>query len=194
MMFEERISAVKARKKILEKDIESKKRQLEAHEAEQESAIEAKVILQTAAKNTQKNLEIHFSNIVTKALMVVFDDPYVFAPKFIERRNKTECDLWLIKDDRKLRPKFAVGGGVRDIVSFALRLSYWKLERSSPVIILDEPFKNLSRTLIPKAVDTLKFLSEKFNLQLIIVTHIPEIADQADRLFEVDQGQVNLIM
>jgi DNA repair exonuclease SbcCD ATPase subunit len=114
-------------------------------------------------------------------------------PEFVERRNKTECDLWLMKDGQKLRPKFAVGGGVRDIVSFALRLSYWRLEKSSPVMILDEPFKNLSRNLIPKAVDTLKYLSNKFNLQMIIVTHIPELAEQADRLFEVEQGQVQQI-
>jgi len=193
MTLEKRINALKARKKVLEEDIIKNQSLLEEHEKEKESALEAKIILQTAATNTQKNLEIHFSNIVTKALKIIFEDPYTFVPKFVERRNKTECDLWLVKDNKMLRPKFAVGGGVRDIVSFALRLSYWKLERSSPVILLDEPFKNLSRHLIPKAVDTLKFLADKFQLQLIIVTHIPEIAQQADRLFEVEQGNVTTV-
>ncbi len=193
MNFEQRINSIEAYKTILEQNIEKKKDILKEHQQEQKNAIEAKIILQIAAKNTQSNLEFHFSNIVTKALHVVFDDPYKFVPEFIERRNKTECDLWLIRDDQKLRPKFAVGGGVRDIIAFALRLSYWKIEKSSPIIILDEPFKNLSRNLIPKAINILRFLSNKFNLQMIIVTHIAEIAEQADSLFEVEQGQIQQI-
>ncbi len=191
-MLENRIRNLIARKEMLEKDLKDKESILKQHKNEKEAAIEAKIILQTAAKNTQKNIEIHFSDIVTKAMHIVFDDPYTFVPEFVERRNKTECDFWLVQNEEKLRPRFSVGGGVLDLVSFALRLSYWKLERTSPVIILDEPFKNLSRKLIPKAAETLKYLSNKFNLQMIIVTHIPEIAEQGDRVFNVDNGNVYL--
>ena len=191
MNFATRIDRVKAKVSVLKQDIAEKKERLEQCQDEKESALEAKVILQLAAKNTQKNIEVHFSDLVTKALSIVFDEPYTFVPEFVERRNKTECDFWFMKNGEKLRPRFSVGGGVRDVASFALRLSYWKLENSSPVLILDEPFRNLSRTLVPKAAETLKYLSNMFKLQMIIVTHSDEIMKQADKIFEVNKGVVH---
>lgn len=189
-MFEDRIQEHKARKKIIEEEIEEKKKVLFSHEEEKEAIQEARIVLQVAAKETQENIEAHISNLVTKAIHIVFDDPYIFQPEFVERRNKTECDFWLVQDNEKYRPQFSVGGGVMDIIAFALRLAYWRLENSAPIIILDEPFKNLSKTLIPKAAETLRFLSNELSLQMIITTHIKEITEQADKVFSVKQGNV----
>lgn len=190
MKYNQRLQKLKIRKDLLQKDIDKIQEKLYSIDQEKTYAQEAKAILQVAAKQTQRNIEIHFSDLITKALHIVFDSPYTFVPEFVERRNKTECDFWLVKDDNKLKPKFTVGGGVLDIVSFALRLSYWKLEKSSPVLILDEPFKNLSRNLLPKAVQMLKYLSETFKIQMIIVSHSPEIIDIGDAVFEIENGKL----
>lgn len=189
-MFDDRIHEHKAHKKILEKRIKDNKKALSSHYKEQEAIQEARTIIQIAAKETQENIEEHISNLVTKSMHIVFDNPYVFKPEFIERRNKTECDFWLERDGERIKPRFSVGGGVMDIIAFALRLSYWKLENCASVIILDEPFKNLSKKLIPKAAETLKFLSEELNLQMIISTHIEEITEQADKIFEISDGKI----
>jgi len=190
MRFNQRFQKLKAKKEILEKDIDLIQEKLYTLEQEKLASQEAKAILQVAAKQTQKNIEIHFSDLITKALHIVFDSPYTFVPEFVERRNKTECDFWLVQNANKLKPKFTVGGGVLDITSFALRLSYWKLEKGAPILILDEPFKNLSSNLLPKAIQMLKHLSDIFKLQIIIVTHSKEIMNHADRLFHVEQGNV----
>lgn len=189
-MFDDKINELKARRKIVKEEITKSKKSLENHEKEKEAIQEARSILQVSAKETQENIEHHLSNLVTKAMHIVFEDPYTFQPEFVERRNKTECDFWLIKNEERLRPRFSVGGGVMDIIAFALRLAYWRLENSSPVIILDEPFKNLSDSLIPKAAETLKFLSNEFGLQMIITTHITEITNQADKVFSIKNGKV----
>jgi len=190
--LESRINTLVTEKQFIEDTIEEKEQKLKGYEEEKEAAQEAKVILQIAAKETQKNIELHFSSLITKALHVVFDEELTFQPEFIERRNKTECDFWILKNDKKMRPEFSVGGGVLDVISFATRLSYWKLEnkfyKTSPIIILDEPFKNLSRKLLPRAADMLRYLTDKLNLQMLIITHSPEITKKADKIFRIDEG------
>jgi len=189
MSFESRINSLNAEKKVIENDLKKKQNELQSYQEEKEAAEEARIILQTAARKTQQNIEIHFSDLVTKAMQLVFDNPYVFQPEFIEKRNKTECDLWFVKNNQKLRPRFASGGGALDVASFALRLAYWRLEKSAPVLILDEPFKNLSRNLMPKAVEMLKMLSNEFGLQIIMITHIQEIVEEANKVFKIQGGK-----
>jgi len=191
MSFTERINKLKAERSILEDELRRKQDSLKEAQEEMTCADEARAILQAAAQVTQKNLEVHFSDLVTKAFRIVFDDPYIFLPEFVERRNQTECDLWFVKNDKKLRPRFAAGHGVLDVASFALQLAYWKLEKGEPVIINDEPFRHLSRSLIPRAVEMIRMLSNEFGLQIIMVSHIDEIADAADKVFSVNKGKVS---
>ena len=77
------------------------------------------------------------------------------------------------------------GGGVVDVSSFALRIATWSLSKTNNVIILDEPFKHLSNDLQSRAGEILKRLSEKLKLQILMSTHIEDIIDVADRVFEV---------
>jgi len=148
---------------------------------------EAQAIIQKVAKDTQSQLEIHISDIVTMALETIFDDPYEFRIEFVVKRNKTECELIFEKDGVKIHPLSASGGGVIDTASFALRIALWTLQtpRSRNTIILDEPFKFLSKDLLPRACDLLQELQKKLNLQFIIVTHLDELAECADKTFEV---------
>jgi DNA repair exonuclease SbcCD ATPase subunit len=149
-------------------------------------AEKAQLIIQHVAKQTQQELEYHISNLVTMALSSIFPNPYEFQLEFIIRRNKTEADLWLVKDNEKLDPLNATGGGVVDVTSFALRVALWSLKRprSRNILILDEPFKNLSNDLQPKASQLLKELSDKLGLQILMVTHSQDLIEAADKVFE----------
>jgi DNA repair exonuclease SbcCD ATPase subunit len=150
----------------------------------------AQAIIQKVAQETQEELEFHISDIVSMALSTVFDTPYKFRVEFVIKRNKTECDL-VFEDDKgeKIDPMTASGGGVVDVVTLALRLALWTLQvpRSRNVIILDEPLKFLSKNLLPRAGELLQELSKRLNLQFIIVTHLSELTDCADKVFTVTQ-------
>ncbi|MBW1976336.1 MAG: AAA family ATPase [Deltaproteobacteria bacterium] len=145
----------------------------------------AREIIRQVGLKTQQQLEFHISDIVTMALEAVFPDPYLFKAEFIQRRNKTECDLWFVRDEDKVDPISSTGGGVIDIASFALRIASWSIQhpRSRAVLFLDEPFKHLSIELLPKAAQVMKQLSEQLNLQVIMVTHSEELAEAADKTF-----------
>lgn len=152
---------------------------------------EAQIFLQKVAQNTQEKLKFDIEAIVNLALESVFPDEYLFQMNFEVSRGKTEAEL-LFCDKRTgqtIDPMEASGGGVIDITTFALRIAAFALESGTDnLIILDEPFKFVSRDLQERAGEILKTLSEKMKLQVIMVTHIPEFIDVADKVFEVKKN------
>jgi len=146
--------------------------------------LKVQVLFQKAAEMTQKQLEFHISGLVSTALAAVWDDPYEFKVEFIQRRGKTEADLWLIRNGSKIKPLDASGGGVVDILSIALRMAFWSLTKETrPLLILDEPFKHLSNNLQSKASAMLRMISKKLKLQILMISHIEELVANADRVF-----------
>ena len=162
-------------------------RKLRQSKQQLKRATEALQLIQKAAQETQQQLEYHISNIVTLALTTVFDESYGFIARFVIRRNSTECDLLLTKDGQEMSPMDAVGGGVIDIISFALRIAYWSMKPNRPVFILDEPFRFLSVDLQERASEMIKTISNELGLQIIMVSHLPNIIGSADKIFNVKQ-------
>lgn len=147
----------------------------------------ARVIVKQVSLKTQQQLQYHISDITSLALESIFDEPYELKAKFVERRNKTECDLLFTRDGEDLDPISASGGGAVDVAAFALRIASWSMERprSRPVIILDEPMRFLSEDLQERASKMIKELSDKLGIEFIIITHEQELTTYADKVFEV---------
>lgn len=144
-------------------------------------------IVKLVGLKTQKNLQFHISDVSTMALDSVFDESYLLLAEFIERRGRTECDLLLKTDDMAVDPLSATGGGVVDVLSFALRVAAYSLQRPRvrPVLLLDEPFTHLSEQLFPKACALLTRISEELGIQIIIITHAEALMDCADKVFQI---------
>lgn len=148
---------------------------------------QAREIIREVGLKTQEQLQYHIGDITSLALEAVFNDPYSLTVEFVQRRNKTECDLYFVRENEKVDPLSASGGGAVDVASFALRIASWSMTkpRTRSTIILDEPLRFLSADMQEKASQMIKELSEKLGLQFIIVTHEPILANYADRVFEV---------
>ena len=164
----------------VKKEIVNKTRSLHRHE-------KAREIIRDVGLKTQQQLQFYISDITTLALNAVFDDPYELKVSFVQRRNKTECDLTFVRGELEIDPIEASGVGAIDVASFALRIASWSMmrPRSRNVIILDEPFRYLSENYQEQASLMVKELSKKLGLQFIIVTHEQVLAEHADRVFEV---------
>lgn len=148
----------------------------------------AQMIIQEVARKTQEKIKFHIEDVVGLAISTIFGNEYNFELDFVVKRNKTECDMFLIdKEGNRFNPIDDNGGGVVDLVSFALRISLWNLQRGKKnnTIILDETFKHLSKDNIDNVSMLLKNLSERLEIQFILVTHIPEFSEIADKVFEV---------
>jgi DNA repair exonuclease SbcCD ATPase subunit len=158
---------------------------------ESEHLEKAQMIIQQVAKMTQQELEYHIAELVSLALSSVFPDPYELHLDFVTRRNRTEADISFTSSNsgEKIHPATGTGGGAVDVAAFALRISGWHLKRprSRNTMIFDEPFRFLSKDLQSKASDMLKEISEKLNLQMIIVTHEESLAFAATRRIKVSK-------
>jgi DNA repair exonuclease SbcCD ATPase subunit len=148
----------------------------------------AQVFLQKAAQDTQEQLKIHVEDIVQLALDAIFPDKYTFEIQFNIAYGKTTAELVFIskQSGHIVDPMIASGGGVVDVCSFALRLACWTLSRGvDKVIILDEPFRFLSKNLQERAGTLLKELSDKLDIQIILTTHLDALIDAADKTIDV---------
>lgn len=147
----------------------------------------AQTIIQLVSKRTQEELEYRLSEIVSLALAAVFNDPYRLKVNFVIRRNKTECDLLFEKHKEIFDPMTDSGGGAIDIAAMALRVAIWSLTRPRirNVLILDEPFRFLSKEYQKKASIMLRELSKKLKLQIIMVSHSESLIEGANKVFQV---------
>lgn len=175
----------------IKKSLEEAKQRKESSEVSLQDHEKARDLIKQAALKTQENLAFHISDITSLALQAVFDDPYELKVEFVQRRNKTECDLLFEKNGETFQPLDASGGGVVDVASFALRIASWAMEipRSRKTIILDEPMRFLSSDLQTKASTMIKEISQKLGLQFIIITHEEQLTEDADRIFIVEQNK-----
>jgi DNA repair exonuclease SbcCD ATPase subunit len=164
----------------IQKELEEKRISLHKHE-------EAREIIRTVGQKTQSELTFHIKDIVSLALDSVFDSPYSFGIDFVQRRQKTECDLYFERDGNKIDPMTASGVGAVDIASFALRIASWSMARprTRNVIILDEPFRFLSENYQEQAGMMVKEISNKLGIQFLIISHNETLASNADKTFNV---------
>ena len=167
----------------IELSIDDNRKQLRGHE-------KAKEVIKQVGLKTQQQLSYNISEITSMALDAVLDDPYELELEFVERRNKTECDIYFVRDGIRIDP-FSGGGGAIDIAAFALRVASWSMQtpRSRNVLVLDEPFKHLKgEQANRKMLDMVSELSSRLKIQIIMVSdeRVSRAAtiEATDKLFE----------
>lgn len=153
--------------------------------ARMESIEKAQALIQKVAQETQELLTFQINDVVNTALSTCFPDEYVFKIEFEIKREKTEAKLIFIKNGFEINPMSASGGGVVDVASFALRIAAWSLSNYNNTLIIDEGFRFLSRDLQPRAAEILEEISKKLNLQIVQVSHSPDIIEKSDKVFSV---------
>ena len=153
----------------------------------------ARIAIQTIAQQTQKNVEKRISSLISLALQaVIYDKSYSFEVEFVQRRNRTECDLYLVENGVRINPMNATGGGCIDIVKFAAAVAFSTFKPSRRIFIADEPFRNLSEKYHTAASKMMKMLSEtkdksgrQIMEQFVIISHMEKINNSADNLIDI---------
>lgn len=149
---------------------------------------EAVKIIQEVAKATQQELECEISEIVTAAIQAIFKEAHSLKINFEMKRNKTEAEIF-VQDEKgnALDLYNDDGGGLIDIVTFSLRLACWRIkaDKTSAIFLFDEPWKNLSKKFRPAAMQFMKDISSKMGAQIIMITHVPDFIEAADKVIEI---------
>jgi len=187
---EEWVQRQQAKRDLLESQLAQKRRQLEEKESRDEDLRKARWVLTEVVKRTQLRFKGYVETLVTKCINTVFDRDFEFVLNYEIKANKTYIQP-LVKEggNEPQVPKEEMGVGILDLLSFALRVVLWSLERprSRAVFILDEPMRDLGKgKLLDRAGDVLRELSQRLGFQLIVITHEPQLSRIADRTFRIE--------
>jgi len=174
-------------KNIFEKDLKHKKRSFTFTNIKINNLEEVHSVWIKLADKIQMNARSHIEAVVTMAIQSVFQKPYKFKLVFEEKRNNITCTPLVIEDGYEYSPKDQMGGGMIDIIGFALRITLWSMRvpRSRNIFMLDEPFR-FCGDLTLKAAVMLKKLSEKLKFQVLLVTHNTELKEVCDRVWVIN--------
>ena len=154
-----------------------------------EALEKAQAVVQAVAMEMQSKLQLHIESIVQTAIDAIFPGKYKFKVTTEIKNARTSISFYLEDETGNLvNPYDSAGGGISDIIAFALRLAVWSMGKTRPVMLLDEPIKNLSENLKPLAAEIFQELSQKLNIQIIMVTHDDKFIDVADKVFKVSMS------
>ena len=78
-----------------------------------------------------------------------------------------------------------LSGGQQQRVAIARALA-----SEAKVLLADEPTGNLDSKTSDEVIELLKVTSQKFHQTIVMITHNPEIAAQADRTIHIEDGRI----
>jgi len=185
--IKEQFNDLKSERTSIVRNMESTNKKIVELQGILEDALQARLIIQTAAKETQENIEYHISSLVSMALSTIDPGWPRFVARFVARRNKTECDLLFEEHGREYKPFDGSGGGAIDIADLALRFTYFSLapEKNRASFLLDEPLRDLSPGRQSKASILLEQLIKELEIQIIMISHQDDINITANKTFFV---------
>lgn len=130
-------------------------------------------VVQFVGQSVQQAVHDKIAKVVSSCMEAVFDDAYEFVIRFERKRNRTEAELSFVRDGLEVDPMTASGGGAVDVAAFALRVACLTLQKDlEQILVLDEPFRFLSKEYRPRIRVLLETLSEDLDIQFLIVTHM----------------------
>lgn len=147
-------------------------------------------IITYVALQTQSKFTFKLSNLVTAAMEYISDEPYKLNIESDVKRNQIECELSVESYGITNDPQKDMGGTINDIIAAVLRISTWSLSKnkSSPVFILDEPGKFISKDMKDKFSEFLKSLCDKLDIQIIMSTHSEDLIESADNIIKISKN------
>lgn len=159
----------------LKRKYKEEKEHLQKCKQTEESHRQAQAILQEIAKKVQQKAYQTISQTVTRCLRLVWPERDYRVEILTERkRNHTESQIVIYKKEVLITdPVEEMGGGVIDVISFALRLVCLLMSKPTrrKVLFLDEPFRQIHESKSDAICVMLESLSKEMSIQIVMVTH-----------------------
>jgi DNA repair exonuclease SbcCD ATPase subunit len=152
------------------------------------------ITLASIGEQRQADAQKTIEELVTRGLTTIFSEDISFHVVQSQRGKTPEVKFLVnsrgpngatvetsVMDSR--------GGGMAAVVGFLLRLVVMLLSKDhkEPVLILDETFSHVSVEYERPLAEFLKELSDKTNVQIIMVTHSDAFSEFADRRYQFSQ-------
>lgn len=197
-VVKERLEQKKTRYETLEEILRENNKQKEELQKKHEDLVAlvgqdtqasevVKVLFDKISRTGFKFLE----DLVNQALSSVFvDEDYEFKIQVDSRGTERTVAFKLRKGEQEFVPVNEVGGGIRVLISFILRVYYIIKTKSRHIIFMDEAFSNLSAEYVEPLVSFVRVLSKKFGFKFLFITHSPFIqTSEVDEAILIAKGR-----
>ena len=177
----------------LQQNIHSTEETIEKIQKDVQLATQTLELLTLTSKEGRERAKEHLESIVTKALQYVLDEECQFLIELSEIGGKPSCEFYIttVIDGKlsKQRPQLFCGGGTVDLISATLRYAYVEIFDDPAIrnrlMILDEPSKMVSKDAAVRFAEFIRWMSEEFNKQTLMITHQDALTSQADQVLVV---------
>ncbi|MGG1014792.1 chromosome partitioning protein ParA [Bacillus subtilis] len=186
-----KVSALIGQRDLLSKQKEEARNRLEAAQQELNNFDLVQILLQKTSEYARQQAKKQIEDIVTSALSVVFGKDYRFIVNIEVKANQPVAEYWLESEGVTTQlkpPDYDRGGGVADVVSLALKLAVGELSGVRGPLFLDEAAKHVSQEYVQNVAFFLKEFGQKFNRQMVLVTHSSVLAEIGDTSIGIRQA------
>lgn len=147
-------------------------------------------LLNTVGEDRQNQAQTQIETLVTTGLQTIFGSELSFH--IVQKENSKSAQVEFVLRSTLAQGRVvetdvlaARGGGVSAVTGFLLRLVVLML--SSPaqprLLVLDETFSHVSAEYLDKIAEFLKEVTQKTNIQVLMITHQSELCETADRVY-----------
>lgn len=169
-----KVSAIRSAHTTARADVMNHTAALEEYHVAKKAAEDVATVVSEASQAAQKRFGTIVASVVTRCLDSVYPgNPYEFKIEFRESAGKTVVDTFLYRDGDPLDPMSSTGGGVWDVLAFALRVSMLILtakDDTRKLLGLDEPFKFLhGAEKIRRAYETMESVGKEHGITIFCV-------------------------
>jgi DNA repair exonuclease SbcCD ATPase subunit len=151
------------------------------------------VVIQRLADLKKEETTKKVERLVSFGLQTVFaNNTYQFHIQSEVTRDNVNYTFTVERDGVETDIIESSGGGVVNVVSFLLRLIIVLFSRGQRrVLILDEPFSNLSENYHENLGKLLGILSKRTGVQIIMVSHQPKVEPEDARVYTLTKEGAN---
>jgi len=173
--YQEEILRNRLQKSRIEQEVQEAKKLLS--EIDLETLEKCRTVLQTLSEELYNNISLQISEKVNLCISAIFPS-IEFRLETAVMNGKLRYDFIFTNNGVEIDPVEDCGGGVVDIISFALRVTLLSLMKNERILLLDEPWKWVSKDYLPALEELLRSLSK--DIQFIIITHEESLISSAD--------------
>lgn len=209
-----KIQQLVGKRDSLLKSIDNSQKQEKEYLLKTDIVIKAKTLLELFVKSTESQIQEYIEPTVTEALQFIFNQKLYFHIVFVSRRGQVEVDFIVLAnsdveedyqkyltDTEKYKKELEIlidsyvditynnGGSVSEILGLVLRLLLIELLRIEGPVVLDEPTSAVCEEYAGRVGVFIKALSNRFNRQIIYITHSKALASAANKIYEVVKNQ-----
>lgn len=145
-------------------------------------------LLVNLADSRQSSIVSAVEKLVTHGLRLIFEQELSFIVELDTKARRTTCSFYIesyVHNEVIRTPILSSrGGGVASVAAFLLRVILVILSGTRRLLVLDETFAQLSSNYEEPCAAFIKTLTEKANMQIILVTHSTTYQSYADIVYK----------